>query len=786
MGSYTFSSSTKRPSTVDIGGILFIFSDRNMPICSPDGENFYRVQQPYPLTDGWNRVSPTAAVNSSGNLTGDYSYYYAYYNKELGCHGRPSKSSEVSSVIKPLTTSANDVSVTAIEGVDDFDTHFHGDYYQALDDNTYTISIFRNVAGAAVVGGERPYYYRVADAAYTASSYSDNISDGSLDFTKIVPYGALPCPAFRYATIYNGRIVGAGFEPYESVGAVVFNNALNDEFVTAESISLGSNESFVFLPVTDATGSYVRPIPDIFNFLTQNIEMVLTSDPNMYGKRYEIIPLDYVFESTAQGDYYVIKLTNSSDGNDAAKDGSYSYRLVQNPANCFWYSQSINSIDKGYYYWGSPVYDSFNYEGYRLFPGDSVKGCASIGGCLLICGSNSTSIHIDISDNDEIPNYLQATIPGGIVSHWSLVAADGRLYALSSNGPQVYEPPTKEQFQGGYFGRWIPADGEAGHRKLQALSALIDLDDYEYCSGIYNPSANTIEWSWSTTDRTAGTHANQQVVYDLNTQGWYPISGRYKNCYDIGYEDGKAVTLHGDPYGCVFQDHTEDIDGGDDNMYSGLTLADNFWILPSTSASSGITTPYYQEGAGSGYRYTVSSSNLEWDSNRDIIGLRVYAVTYASNKWVINTSSYQTVIDSSTSGSNRYIFTDGSSDIRYSYSGSYYFALGIVPGYVDSPAFEGDEKGVIVKEFAVRMNPISNPQYSRVYGTSYSNEYVDVESIPAEFSQPDTSESSYLVGRFKPANAKGGSTTVRIGSKTASLTAEIKEIVVQGNTLNNE
>lgn len=250
---------------------------------------------------------------------------------------------------------------------------------------------------------------------------------------------------------------------------------------------------------------------------------------------------------------------------------------------------------------------------------------------------------------------------------------------------------------------------------------MIDVSDKDHCSGIYNPRNNSIEWTFTTQDVDSGMHGNMQLLMDMNTGDFYPIDGRFKNCYMIGYEDSEAHLIHGDDWGVLQKDYETVYDG---NIDIDETNANKVSIRALTAYSASVACPNYSYA--NGYRVTFAGTTL--GAYPIGVGMRVYAVSYDGTNYTIDKDDWRVVIDVATNylylsllrdwANANYTHSDGN---PYDYPE--YVLLGGVYAWCDTPALED----AVVTNATLRLVPTSG-------ATGYVNltgyKHLDESTVP--------------------------------------------------------
>lgn len=802
MATYSYSNITKRPSTVDHQGFCFIHDGRTQPLVTASGDpgSFLPAQMPFPINDAFDRVSIAAAVGGAGRLDGDYSWYLALYNQTLGVYSYPTLTSEVGTVKKALTLATEEADLTSLPTANNATYPWTGTLYDPFAGSSWTQVIYRNVDGNAFIAGERPPFFAALEVLGTATTGTDNTEDFALEPADQLVYGAAPMPIFRYSCMFRNHMIGVGFERWTSPLQLLVNSTIEIAYRNAQGLPATDGNSYAFVNVGSATPE--NPFPTGFNPQSLNLAVKLTAsntDKDIVFNKYQALFTHQIFSYNTgalpiNAYFYVIKLIGTVDAQNATYTDYYNFEVVESVSNVFYYSQMGYP---GVYYWGNNLTATLNIEGLALNSGDDIMGVVGAGSTLLVCGRSSTSVHLNVSDDPEIPRWIQGTIDGGIAGHWSLEVADGSIVGWSSDGPVRYEQVDVRQAEGGDFGRWVPLDGKAGHRYCHALAKNVDLSKPSEISCVYNSSARTIEWAWTTLDLDTDSFevdwvgGNKGVVYDITYDAWYPISGRYKLCLNtISDEDGNVVTIHGDPWGGVQKDYTEFLEGGDDEMYTGIAQTGQFWaVLTQGLAGTPQTPPNYRSGTGELYFYIVDDEQFEWTGDFTPIGCQIFALSQDSDgNFIVDPTRSQTIVDvKKLDADTRYLYVDTDTDLSYTaQDGFEYIGIGIIAGHLDTQSLEFGTKGTRVSGARLRMSPVETAGPD-IYGTSYSEENVDgIQPGYDSYPQPDKSGTKGLIFSFEPSNASGDSCAIRIGSNTPISRVAVKDLTIEGVSLEPE
>lgn len=155
--------------------------------------------------------APAVALGTTGVLSGTYYYFLAPVNsRHTNRFGYPvmGAPSAISAAISPA---AQKVTVT-----------LPGTHSDSQVDKWY---IFRNRAGAydGDLASETQAWFKVGEAAVSATSFSDNVSDDTLDSGGIqqIRFNLNIPPTFRAAVPYGERLFGWGFETIATGTATV-------------------------------------------------------------------------------------------------------------------------------------------------------------------------------------------------------------------------------------------------------------------------------------------------------------------------------------------------------------------------------------------------------------------------------------------------------------------------------------------------------------------------------------------------------------------------------------
>lgn len=656
-----------------------------------DDTHIYWVNPIYPTTPASYLTIRQGHKLAVGDLTGlspstGYRSYYSWYNSILNYHSMPSLASVNSSSVMAFVKPANQDLVHGVNSGSDVN--------RLLDvDDCYTVAaqktgfdrkyIWRNVdAGASdqpdLANGVP--YFKVGEVAVATDYLTEANVDGTLIFSEQINCGAMPPPLCKYITSGHNRIYGVKMDTYNLIYKMRIHS---DEG--------GYANTDMFYPTTS--------LPDGFTPWTPNLKLKIL-EGTLAGNVYDVTISS---ETVAIGGVNHLRFSVYPDYTCATAENALAI-LYDKYAGSFFYTQ-VNEP----FYWGDTISSLLNTEPYALFAGDDVMGIKTIGQCVLVLGKTSTSVSVN-RGTDDIPRWVTGCIAGGVLSHWSTIAAGNTLFALSPEGPVYFKPPTSQDVDAGYFGEWVALDmmQDSLHRKCRDLfTSVIDTNRPEYTSAVYESYDNWIEWSM--TALADSFDGGLQLRYQITTGEFFVIDGRFKNCYGHWKDsNGYPRIIHGDKNGIVHMDYTSTYEG----KSSVTDIGTKAMTAPTVTAD--VTTPTTKILSD---RYVITGGTHTFVFP-ELVGTKAYAMTYSSkdSAWIANPNDWRLIVDIAVS-TDDYIYFDARRDwLGSTYTSStgttrttypYAILLGGIYCYLDTPALTIGTDSIKVEDAKVRIIPMT-------------------------------------------------------------------------------